>query len=100
MEEINIMNFNEKHVEESLGHIRVIFQQASTRLEALKPGGKVTATGLAEELAKEHGTTMPALYPVLKFFINTLDKNVWKISRGAHGGIERLPAVDTTATKI
>jgi|GEM_PF-6562988 len=80
---------NNNHIDSSLSKIRSIFEKASTRIEALKPGEKVTATGLAKDLAEEVGMTGPQLYPTLKFLIDGYPGV--KVSRGAHGGIERLP---------
>jgi hypothetical protein len=78
---------NTQHVEDSLAKIRVIFEKASDRIEALKPGEKVPATKLAEELAKECGTTGPSLYPVLKYLLDGYPGV--EIKRGAMGGIYR-----------
>lgn len=76
---------NTKHVEDSLQKIRVIFEKASTRIEALKQGEKIPATKLAEELANEIGMTGPSLYPTIKFLLDGYPGV--KILRGAHGGI-------------
>lgn len=84
-----------QHIENSLAKIRVIYEKASTRIEALKVGEKVPATVLASDLADEIGMTGPQLYPTLKFLFQ--DYPGVKISRGAHGGIEKLaePVADT-----
>lgn len=79
---------NQNHIEDSLTKIRTIFEKASQRIEALKPGEKIPATALAEELAKEVGMTGPQLYPTLKFLFDGYP-NV-EIRKGAHGGIFKL----------
>lgn len=79
------------HLEKALNEVRVLFLKAATRIEALKPGEKVPATQLAEDLAKEHGQTGPQVYPTLKILLEGYPGV--KILRGAHGGIHRpLPA--------
>ena len=61
-----------QHIEEALNEIRSLFVKAATRIEALKPGEKVPATTLAEELARDiiqadgKPMTGPQLYPTLK----------------------------------
>lgn len=89
---------NKQHIDSSLEKIRVIYEKASARIEALRPptatqpGEKVPATVLAAEIAKEIGMTGPQLYPTLKFLFDGYPGV--KISRGAHGGIEKvLPPV-------
>ena len=82
------MNVN--HIDLSLSKIRTIFEKASTRIEALKPGEKVPATTLAADIAKEYGMTGPQLYPTLKFLFDGYPGVV--IKKGAHGGIEKLSA--------
>jgi len=82
---------NNSHIDLSVAKVRSLFEKASARIEALKVGEKVTATGLAEDLAKEVGMTGPQLYPTLKFLFNGYPGV--KITRGAHGGIEKLPEV-------
>lgn len=84
---------SDQHVEASLDKIRTIFKKAQSRIEAIKPGEKIPATQLAEELAKEHGMTGPQLYPTLKFLLDGYP-NV-DIRRGAHGGIFKRPIVTT-----
>lgn len=79
---------NNDHVEKSLDAIRTIFQAASTRIEAIKPGERVPATVLAAELGKDIGKTGPQVYPVLLFLIK--DYPGFRVSRGAKGGIERI----------
>jgi hypothetical protein len=77
-----------QHIEKSLNEVRALFTKAATRIEALKPGEKVPATQLAEDLAKEQGTTGPALYPLLKTLFNGYPGV--NIRRGAHGGLIKL----------
>jgi hypothetical protein len=79
----------EQHVDDSLTKIRSIFVKACARIEALKPGEKIPATKLAEELASEIGMSGASLYPSLKFLFDGYPGV--KVLRGAHGGIVRLP---------
>jgi hypothetical protein len=88
-----------EHIEAALNEVRALYMKAATRIEAIKPGEKIPATQLAEDLAKEQGMTGPQLYPTLKILTDNYPGVV--IRRGAHGGIFRplpTPAVDTTAT--
>lgn len=87
------MNMNNSHIDASLSKIRSIFEKASARIEALKVNEKITATGLAQELAEEVGMTGPALYPVLKFLFE--DYPGVSVTRGAHGGIKKLESDQT-----
>jgi hypothetical protein len=80
---------NQQHIDDSLAKIRVIFEKASARIEALAPGEKIPATTLAAELATEIGLTGPGLYPTLKFLFDGYPGV--EVRRGAHGGIVRLP---------
>lgn len=77
----------QKHMDEAMDQIRALFMKAVTRIEAIKPGEKIPATQLADDLAKERGMTGPQLYPTLKFIL-THYPGV-EIRRGAHGGIFR-----------
>ena len=79
---------NVEHINKSLATIRTIFEKASARIEALKPGEKVTATGLAQELGKEVGIVGPAVYPTLKILFDGYPGVT--VTRGAHGGITKL----------
>jgi hypothetical protein len=88
---------SEAHIDASLEKVRSIYAKASARIEALKVGEKVPATVLAADIAKEIGMTGPQLYPTLKFLFDGYP-NV-KITRGAHGGIEKL-APPVAATDI
>lgn len=87
----------QQHLEESLNEVRAIFVKAATRIETLKPGEKIPATLLAEELARDiiqadgKPMTGPQLYPTLKFLFKGYPGV--EIARGAHGGIKRLPVV-------
>lgn len=89
---------NNQHIESSLDKIRKLFEKASTRIEALKPGEKIPATVLAEQIAKEHGMNGPQLYPTLKFLFEDYP-NV-KIKKGAQGGIEKLPNTGTAEPNL
>lgn len=80
---------NTKHIDDSLAKIRVLFEKASARIEAIKPGEKIPATKLAEELGKESGIAGAVLYPTLKFLFDGYPGV--EIRRGAHGGICRIP---------
>ena len=79
---------SKQHVEESLAKIRVIFEKAAERIEALKPGEKIPATALATEIGKEHGMSCPQIYPTLKFLFDGYPGV--EVRRGAHGGIIKL----------
>lgn len=86
------------HIDEALAQVRALFMKAATRIEAIKPGEKIPATQLAEDLAKEQGLTGPQLYPILKQYLLNQYPGV-DIRRGAHGGIFRLPAVAAVVDK-
>ena len=76
---------NSDHVNVSLDKIRTIFERASARIEALKPGEKIPATALAVELGAEFGLTGPQLYPTLRFLFDGYPGII--VRRGAHGGL-------------
>lgn len=78
------------HIEESLNEVRALFVKAAERIEAIKPGEKIPATKLAEDLAKEQSPDMtgPQLYTTLKILFEGYPGV--DIRRGAHGGIYRL----------
>lgn len=88
---------NSSHVEASLARIRAIFEKASDRIEALAPGEKITATGLAADLAEEIGMKGPSLYPTLKFLYEGYPGV--SVTRGAHGGIMKLPVSSPSDSK-
>lgn len=77
-----------QHVEEAVDKVRTIFMEAATRIESIKPGDKIPATKLAEELAAKRGKTGPTLYPTLKLLLTNYPGV--KILKGAHGGIYKL----------
>jgi len=77
-----------KHIETSLNKIRVIFEKASGKIEALKVGQKIPATVLADDIAKDCDMTGPQLYPTLLFLIRGYPGV--EIKRGAHGGIYKI----------
>lgn len=78
------------HIEQALSEVRALFVKAAERIEAIKPGEKIPATKLAEELAKEQSPDMtgPQLYTTLKILFEGYPGV--DIRRGAHGGIYRL----------
>jgi len=78
----------EKHIENALEKIRIIFNKAAERIDAQKPGEKLRATYLAEELGKEYGISGATLYPTLQFLFEGFPNT--KRQRGAHGGIVKL----------
>ena len=82
---------NTSHIDSALVTVRSIFEKASAKIEALKVGEKVTATGLAKELAEEIGMTGPALYSTLKFLFEGYPGV--SVTKGAHGGITKLALV-------
>lgn len=77
----------QEHIDAALNDVRGLFMKAVDRIEAIKPGEKIPATQLAEDLAKERGMTGPQLYPTLKVLLDNYPGVV--IRRGAHGGIFR-----------
>ena len=77
-----------QHIENSLAKIRVIFEKAAQKIDALKPGEKLVATTLALDLAKGHDMTGPTLYPTLKFLFDGYPNT--KTKKGAQGGIYKL----------
>ena len=80
---------NTDHIDISLAKIRVFFEEASEVIDALKPGEKVPATKLAQQIAERHSMPGASLYPTLLFLIK--DYPGVEIRRGAQGGICRLP---------
>lgn len=86
-----------KHIESGLDKIRSIFLMTSERIESLKPGEKIPATKLAQEIADQVDTTGPMLYPLLSAFLFKEYPDV-KIMRGAHGGILRIKNEETSAS--
>lgn len=76
---------NSSHIDITLAKIKVVFERASQKIEALKSGEKIPATVLSKELAEEIGMTGPQLYPTLLFLIK--DYPGVDVKRGAHGGI-------------
>lgn len=84
------------HLDKVTATARAIFEKASARIEAIKPGEKIPATKLAEDLAEEMDMTGPQLYPTLKFVLDNYP-GVW-IKRGAQGGIYR-PTAEELAKK-
>lgn len=83
-----------KHVEDSLGKVRAMFDAASARIEALHVGEKVPATILAEQVGSEHGMTGAQAYPILKILFNGYPGV--EILRGAHGGIKKIAIAPAT----
>lgn len=77
--------FNSDHIEVSIAKIRSIFERASERIEALKPGEKIPATQLAETIGSDFGLTGPQLYPTLRFLFDGYPGIL--VRRGAHGGL-------------
>lgn len=73
------------HVDRVLDDIRGIYVQAAERIEALRPGEKLPATSLAEDLARGLGLTGPQLYPIVKRLLDGYPGTTLK--RGSHGGI-------------
>lgn len=80
----------QQHIEEALSEVRALFLKVAQRIEAIKPGEKIPATKLAEDLAKEQSPDMsgPQIYPTLKIVLEGFPGV--DIRRGAHGGIYRL----------
>lgn len=76
---------NSSHIDNALAKIKVVFEKASEKIDALKQGEKIPATVLAEQLAQDIGMSGPQLYPTLLFLIR--DYPGVDVKRGAHGGI-------------
>lgn len=74
------------HLDKAINEVRDLFTAAALRIEALKPGEKIPATQLAQELGVERGMTGAQAYPILKILLNSSYPGV-KILKGAHGGI-------------
>lgn len=94
------MNSNQ-HIDSVLSNIRTIYEKAAERIDALKPGEKIPATKLAEDLAKELSMSGAQLYPTLKFLFDGYPGV--DVRKGAHGGIIKLPvpsAVSTVAEPV
>lgn len=83
-----------EHLDNSLAKVRNAFEKAIARIEAVTPGEKVTATGLANELGDELGLSGPSLYQVIKMFLLDGYPRVL-IAKGARGGIIKLTNDDS-----
>lgn len=80
----------EKHIDDTVSHIRNIFEKISARIEAIPAGNKILATELAESVAKDYGMTGAQIYPVFLYIIRGYPGIEQK--RGAKGGIYKLTA--------
>ena len=94
---------NKDHIDNSLSKIRILFEKASDRIDAIPNGGKIPATKLAEEIGNEVGITGATLYPVLKFLFEGYPGV--EIKRGAKGGIVKTmpktePVVSVKPDKV
>jgi hypothetical protein len=78
----------QQHIENALDKIRVIFIKAAEKIDSQKPGDRIRATHLAEEIGQEFGITGAQLYPTLQFLYDNFPNT--KRYRGAHGGIQKL----------
>ena len=85
------------HVEAGLGKIREMFDKAVARIEEIKPGEKIPATKLAQDIAAEYNMTGPELYPTLLHLFRGYPGV--EIRRGAHGGIYRPDPTKKDAKK-
>lgn len=88
---------SKQHIENTLAKLRPIFEKAAERIDALKPGEKIPATALAEDIAKAHGMSGPQLYPTLKFLFD--DYPGVDVRKGAHGGIIKTPVAPVTTNE-
>lgn len=81
-------SYNEEQVSLALRNIRLIFEDASSIIENLEQGEKITVTKLSDILAEKYNTKGTYLYHTLKF----LFENYPGISKtaGAHGGIKKI----------
>lgn len=81
-------SYNEEQVNLALNNIRFIFEDASSIIENLKAGEKITVTKLSDILAEKYNTKGTYLYHTLKFlFANYPGINK---TAGAHGGIKKI----------
>ena len=82
------MDKSSEHLNLSLELIRPIFELARLKIEALKPGEKIPATKLAEEVAKEIDMECAQIYTMLSLFFFKNYPGV-DVKRGRFGGISR-----------
>ena len=80
---------SKQHIDSVISNVRAIYEKAAERIDALKPGEKIPATKLAEDLAKELAMSGAQLYPTLKFLFDGYPGV--DVRKGAHGGIIKLP---------
>jgi hypothetical protein len=89
---------SKQHLENTLNNkIRPFLEKAVERIDALKPGEKIPATKLAEDIAKEFGMSGSQLYPTLLFLFK--DYPGVDVKKGAHGGICKHKAPEETESK-
>lgn len=82
----------DQHIETILDQIRTLFVEAATRIESIKLNEKITATQLADDLAKERGQKRSDIYPIIHLMIENYP-NV-AIRAGRYGGIEKIKMWD------
>jgi hypothetical protein len=80
---------NQQHIDHQLFLLRTIFEEASAKIEALKPGERLPATQLAHTIAAKYEINGIELYTVLKLFLFKNYPNL-KVNRGRTGGLEKL----------
>jgi hypothetical protein len=87
---------NKEHIENKLAMVRAIFEETSSRIEALRPGERLIATALAKTLGNKYGISGPSLYPIINLLIKDYPNT--KMHRGAKGGLEKIdPVINTVA---
>lgn len=78
----------EKHIEDTLDHVRKIYKDAADIIAKLNAGEKIPATKLAAQVAESYGMSGPQLYPTILFLLKDFPGT--KQKRGVNGGIWKL----------
>jgi hypothetical protein len=89
---------NQQHIDHQLSLLRTILEEASEKIEALKPGERLPATQLAHTIAAKYEINGIELYTVLKLFLFKGYPGV-KFNKGRNGGIEKLEETITETIK-
>ncbi len=76
---------------DSLEKVKIIFEKAASRIEALSPGDRIPITSLSETIANEMGIQQGTLtiYHILNILLDGYPGVVRKA--GSKGGIVKLP---------
>jgi hypothetical protein len=76
------------HMETTISNIASTLNQFHARLDAMKTGEKIFANKLSEEIATNSSLEQDQVYFMLRMLLKGYP-NV-KVTRGKHGGIEKL----------